>query len=182
MDILWSCLFTIIACTWTILHLNVPEQKPVRILHPQPAGTAPPPLPNRSFKLALHEFWVETLKWNLKGLLTNLKWMLISIIAPEVILGSAWNEWRGAKASCEEMQQFAQQDGVEWTVVHGFYANMGGFVAKLGDRPPPISFVQQQPDEPKTVDAPQSPPDPSRRHASTLTDSGMFPFDRHSSL
>ena len=25
-DILWSCLFTIIACTWTVQHLNVPEQ------------------------------------------------------------------------------------------------------------------------------------------------------------
>ena len=27
MDILWSCLFTIIACTWTVLHLNAPEQR-----------------------------------------------------------------------------------------------------------------------------------------------------------
>ncbi|KAE9365107.1 hypothetical protein N431DRAFT_549410 [Stipitochalara longipes BDJ] len=27
LDILWSCLFTVLACTWTILHLNVPEQR-----------------------------------------------------------------------------------------------------------------------------------------------------------
>jgi hypothetical protein len=26
-DILFSCLFTIIACTWTVQHLNVPEQR-----------------------------------------------------------------------------------------------------------------------------------------------------------
>jgi hypothetical protein len=27
LDILWSCVFTIIACTWTIQHLNIPEQR-----------------------------------------------------------------------------------------------------------------------------------------------------------
>jgi hypothetical protein len=27
LDILCSCLFTIIACTWTIQHLNIPEQR-----------------------------------------------------------------------------------------------------------------------------------------------------------
>lgn len=27
LDILWSCLFTILACTWSIQHLNVPEQR-----------------------------------------------------------------------------------------------------------------------------------------------------------
>jgi hypothetical protein len=26
-NILWSCIFTIIACTWTIQHLNVPRQR-----------------------------------------------------------------------------------------------------------------------------------------------------------
>ncbi len=24
---LWRCLFTILACTWTIQHLNIPEQR-----------------------------------------------------------------------------------------------------------------------------------------------------------
>lgn len=27
LDILWSCLATIIACTYTVLHLNIPEQR-----------------------------------------------------------------------------------------------------------------------------------------------------------
>src|SRR5438045_2076093 len=27
-NILWSCLFTLLICTWTIQHLNVPAQKP----------------------------------------------------------------------------------------------------------------------------------------------------------
>jgi hypothetical protein len=44
LDMLWSSLFTIIACTWTILHLNVPEQQDSR----DPG-------------------WKGDLKWGLKG-------------------------------------------------------------------------------------------------------------------
>ena len=68
LDILWSCLFSIIACTWTIQHLNVPEQP----------GIDPREL--RGF---------QKLRWNLKGVRRSLKWMLVTTIAPEYILGKA---------------------------------------------------------------------------------------------
>src|ERR1700735_4825876 len=59
LDILWSSLFMIIACTWTIQHLNVPEQR---------NGRDPG--------------WVGDLKWKLKGFLQSAKWMVITMLAP----------------------------------------------------------------------------------------------------
>jgi hypothetical protein len=66
LDILWSSLFTIVACTWTVQHLNIPEQR---------NGRDPG--------------WVGGLRWKLKRFLTSAKWMLITMIAPEVVIGMA---------------------------------------------------------------------------------------------
>src|SRR5271163_4565510 len=62
-DILWSCLFTIIACTWTVQHLNVPEQRGNRD-------------PGR----------LGDIKWALKRTWTSAKWMLTTALAPELLL------------------------------------------------------------------------------------------------
>ncbi|KAK0731727.1 hypothetical protein B0H67DRAFT_640078 [Lasiosphaeris hirsuta] len=71
LDILWSSLFTIIACTWSVQHPNVPEQ----------------------------------------------------LINP-------WHDLENARRIHESasFQKCAHQDGVEWTFLHSYFANMGGFV------------------------------------------------------
>jgi len=106
-DILWSCLFTIIACTWTIQHLNVPEQP----------GIDPREL--RGF---------QKLRWNLRGVRRSLKWMLVTTIAPEYILGKALADLYAAYRSKNMMWIYSQLDGVDWGLTYGFFTNMGGFV------------------------------------------------------
>lgn len=112
LDILWSCLFTLVACTWTIQHLNVPEQRK------GPAGD--------------HGSWCD-FKWTLKGFWTNLKWMIVTMLAPEYILGKALGDLVAAWLCRERMKDLAKEDKVEWGLAHGFYANMGGFVGVSED-------------------------------------------------
>ncbi len=117
LDILWSSLFTIVACTWTIQHLNIPKQR------------------TRQLKKGwAHAFWCD-MTLTLKGFLRNLKWMLITIVAPDFILGKAiidlWLAW----SMREIMKPYAEEDQVEWILSHRFYANMGGFVAIEEARP-----------------------------------------------
>jgi len=113
LDILWSSIFTIVACTWTILHLNVPEQRKKKDLG--------------------HGLWCD-FKWTLKGVWTNLKWMLFTMIAPEFILGKAIGDLASAWECRELMRPFAKEDHVDWGLGHGFYANMGGFVGVDEDK------------------------------------------------
>jgi hypothetical protein len=98
----------IIACTWTIQHLNIPEQR---------EGRDPG--------------WRGDLKWQLKSTWQTTKWMLITIIAPEIILGKAWGDADNAKKDLQELQKFAKQDDVPWSLTHSIFANMGGFVIKF---------------------------------------------------
>jgi hypothetical protein len=114
LDILWSCLFTIVACTWTIQHLNIPNQR-------QPKDRD-------------HGCWCD-FKWALKRFWANLKWMLLTIVAPEFILGKAVHDLAAAWISQRRMRLFANEDKVEWRLAHGLYANMGGFVGISEDEP-----------------------------------------------
>ena len=93
LDVLWSCFFTIIACTWTIQHLNVPEQ---------------PIFDSRELP------WYKDWLWKLQGFRRTLKWMLVTIFAPEYILGKAVADLYAANRSRREMQTYAKSDGVEW--------------------------------------------------------------------
>src|SRR5438876_9998921 len=81
LDILWSCFFTIIACTWTIQHLNIPEQ-----FNPHETGRT------------------GYLKWTIKNMWRNVKWMLATMIAPEYILGKALADLEAAVTSKREMK------------------------------------------------------------------------------
>lgn len=107
LDILWSCFFTIIACTWMIQHLNVPEQP----------GFDPRELRG-----------CQAFRWNLRGIRRTLKWMLVTTIAPEYILGKALADLYAACRSKKMMRIYSQFDGVDWGLTHAFFANMGGFV------------------------------------------------------
>jgi hypothetical protein len=80
-----------------------------------------------------HSRWCD-FKWALKGFWTNLKWMLFTMIAPEFILGKAVGDQVSTWQCRERMRQFAEEDHVDWGLGHGFYANMGGFVAVDKDK------------------------------------------------
>ncbi|PMD42976.1 hypothetical protein L207DRAFT_552894 [Hyaloscypha variabilis F] len=114
MDILWSCLFTILACTWTVLHLNVPEQREDR----DPG-------------------WKGNIKWMIKRGLTSTTWMLITIAAPEVLISKYIGDLASAKADLQKMKKFADDDEVPWTLSHAFLANMGGFAVRWWVPKPP---------------------------------------------
>src|SRR5579871_4585068 len=64
LDIIWSCLSIILLCTWTIQHLNVPQQVIARTRG-------------------------ERCGRSLLRILQKSKWMLITIIAPEILTGKA---------------------------------------------------------------------------------------------
>ncbi|KUJ09106.1 uncharacterized protein LY89DRAFT_711343 [Mollisia scopiformis] len=111
LDILWSCLFTILACTWTVLHLNVPEQREER----DPG-------------------WLGDIKWAMKRAWTNAEWMMITVLAPEVLLGKYCGDLQAAIALTKDMKELAEKDKVPWTLTHSFLANMGGFAIRAHDQ------------------------------------------------
>ena len=90
-DIFWSSAFTIITCTWTIQHLNIPKE---RTCCTKIAGSAK--------RGPSHGVWCDV-KWSAKMFLTNLKWMLVTIVAPEFILGKAIGEFAAARHLREAM-------------------------------------------------------------------------------
>jgi hypothetical protein len=103
LNILWSCLATLLVCTWTIQHLNVPK--------------------HRTFPGAVHSPWYD-FQGKLKRLWTNVKWMLFTLLAPEYILGKAL----GHRVVAECCKKRFKTVGINLTLTHVFYANMGGFV------------------------------------------------------
>ena len=134
MSIITSCILTMGLCVWSAMHLNIPSTREGNI-----------------------QYWLRTIKW-----------VLIGIFGPELVVFAAWRQYVSARAmqslentlpenSSEPGQCQALQVGtgsgeeqaskhtlhgsftnvkdagtpVEWTVVHGFYAAMGGFVFEL---------------------------------------------------
>jgi hypothetical protein len=107
-DILWSCLFTIFACTWTVQHLNVPPQR-------EESGDPE---------------WKGDLKYAAKNFWTSAKWMMITVLAPEVLITLNAGHLLAALATLSQIQKYATLDGVPWTLTHSLFANMGGFVVR----------------------------------------------------
>lgn len=101
LTILWSSIFTLLACTWTIQHLNVPRQ---------------------------HE--TDGLKQKLAEQWRKLKWMIVAMIVPEYILGRAAAEYWSAHNTYRDMLREIPEMRKSWTLVHAFYTNMGGFVLR----------------------------------------------------
>ncbi|KAL8834439.1 MAG: hypothetical protein Q9170_003735 [Blastenia crenularia] len=64
----------------------------------------------------------------------KLRWMLQAIMAPEFVLAFATGQKVEANRSVEEFKDLDLPAGSEkWSVRHGFYANMGGFVLQPSD-------------------------------------------------
>lgn len=57
----------------------------------------------------------------------SVKWMLVTTVAPEYILGKALADLFAAGQSKNQMREYAKLDGVDWGLTHAFFANMGGF-------------------------------------------------------
>ncbi|KAL9596524.1 MAG: hypothetical protein Q9219_005745 [cf. Caloplaca sp. 3 TL-2023] len=55
--------------------------------------------------------------------LHKLKWAFCVLIIPEGIMAISFTQWRHARNSIPKMCHFVP----EWTIEHGFYAEMGGF-------------------------------------------------------
>ncbi|KAF3076609.1 hypothetical protein CFAM422_001088 [Trichoderma lentiforme] len=122
LDILWSSLFTIFACTWTLQHPNIPAQRS-----------------NSRSGPAEHVKWMSAqwrrtqwrnAKWGLKSLYRNTLRMLWTVIAPELIMIAAFNDLMKAREICCKMRKYAEEDGVAWSSTHSYLANMGGFVIR----------------------------------------------------
>ncbi|KAL6825959.1 hypothetical protein J3E69DRAFT_366517 [Trichoderma sp. SZMC 28015] len=107
LDILWSSLFTILACTWTLQHPNVPEQR---------EGRDPGLLGD--------------IQWGLKGLYRSTLRMVWTVIAPEVIIAAAGKDLLRARRDNEEMRNQVENGKGSWSLTHSYYANMGGFVIR----------------------------------------------------
>jgi hypothetical protein len=111
LDILWSSLFTLLICTWTVQHLNIPQQ-------------------TKDYDGS----W-DKLKEAFKRSGTKVKWMLVTLIVPEFLVGRAFQDFMMTKKSCREMRRLAEKDGVKWTLTHAYYANMGGFILEVDSSP-----------------------------------------------
>jgi len=127
LEILWSCLFSIFACTWTIQHLNIPRPRGVGKEHDDSAI-------RRMWSAAAHEaksFW------------SSLKWMLLAVVAPEFLLGKAIGDYVLARRLKREVDEMREAGTIgpdeEWELSHSFFSFMGGFrlcgVQAHGDNP-----------------------------------------------
>ncbi|KAL8299468.1 hypothetical protein RB593_009384 [Gaeumannomyces tritici] len=102
MEIVWSCLSVILLCTWSILHLNVPAQH-------RPRG------------------WRQKMRWKLALLRKKLKWMAMTLLAPEVLLAYVFANSISVRQFTKELRRLAEEDRVPWSATHSWFANQGGF-------------------------------------------------------
>jgi squalene monooxygenase len=63
----------------------------------------------------------------------KLRWATLAVCAPELLTLFAIMQWNAANISVAEMKVLGEED---WTVVHAFYANGGGFILNTPDCPP----------------------------------------------
>jgi hypothetical protein len=108
LDILWGSLFTVFACTWTIQHPNVPEQRD---------GRSPG--------------WKGDIRWGLKGLWATIKLACFTVVAPEIIITVATTDLLIARKRCLDISTEFEDDNVPWTLSHSHFADMGGFVIRV---------------------------------------------------
>lgn len=116
LDILWTCLATIIACTYTVLHLNVPEQRDGR---------------------DMDRGWRGDLKWWRKGIWPSLKWTVATVLAPEYYATIAIGQFLEARETLTKLRKLPddRHPPYGWTLTHAFFVQMGGFAMKMKQHP-----------------------------------------------
>lgn len=106
LDIVWSCISILLLCTYSVLHLNVPIQ------------SSP-----ETKREKICQVFFRTLD--------KAGWMLLNLVAPELPLAKAWSDYRSAKIAHAKLKRWAEVDGVDWSLTHTHFANMGGFMVKF---------------------------------------------------
>jgi hypothetical protein len=91
LDIIWTSVFTIFICTFTLLCLNLPAENDTP--------------------------WKVTAR--------KLFWMGLAIAGPEFVLTAACGQLGTAQ---ESVKAFLELGHPQWTIRHGFFADMGGFL------------------------------------------------------
>jgi hypothetical protein len=56
--------------------------------------------------------------------------MILTIFAPEIIIAVAYNDRLAARIDHKSLVDRAEEDGISWSWIHTYYANMGGFVVE----------------------------------------------------
>lgn len=66
-----------------------------------------------------------------KDCLSDAKWMIFAIFAPELIIAAATHDFVSARNTHQRLLSIANsKDKVTWTITHTYFANMGGFVLR----------------------------------------------------
>ncbi|KAK3331846.1 hypothetical protein B0T19DRAFT_87419 [Cercophora scortea] len=104
-NILQTCILTLFLCIWRAVHLNLPEFGEPTFL-----------------KVGLQT-------WRRVG------WMLISLLAPELVVYTAWCQLVDARHIVRYYNERKNSDQEPWTLAHGFYVVMGGFALRTPANP-----------------------------------------------
>lgn len=105
-EIIWSCLAIFLVCTWKCMHLNIPSEKErgttgwVKVLGIPLAKPSP----------ELRRRWLK-----------RVGWMFVLAIAPELGVMISVNQ----RHEAEEL--YDTHKHMDWSIVHAYYANLGGF-------------------------------------------------------
>ncbi|KAI4117427.1 MAG: hypothetical protein LQ338_007557 [Usnochroma carphineum] len=68
------------------------------------------------------------------------RWLILGALAPETVLLASGGQWASAKRSLTDMRELGAKG---WTLVHGFYADSGGFILQTLDSSPfPVTAKQ----------------------------------------
>ncbi|KAF2675716.1 hypothetical protein K458DRAFT_206328 [Lentithecium fluviatile CBS 122367] len=110
-DILYLTLPTLFVCTWTVQHLNIRQ--------PKSSANSCSSSRRAKFRESIQEAWPQIM------------WMLITIIAPEIIIALAFQDWMLVRRFFCILESNGDRQDVSWTKTHVFFANMGGFVLTL---------------------------------------------------
>ena len=88
--------------------------------------------------------------------------MLVTVLAPEILLAKNVGDLAAVKLDLEELQDWAAQDGVPWTRTHSLFANMGGIVIR-----------RSAPERAVTTTFPEDRDSPTKASTSNKRDSGL---------
>ncbi|KAF2635030.1 hypothetical protein P280DRAFT_474126 [Massarina eburnea CBS 473.64] len=111
LNIFWNAVYTMFVCTWAVQHRNLPPQT---YKHKDPN----------------YKWWKV---WKLWARIpptfwTKVKWMLVTILLPEFLVGRALGDYISANYFAKEEEQ--RNANSKWSTKHGFYANSGGFLTE----------------------------------------------------
>jgi hypothetical protein len=82
-----SCLITLSLCVWTAVHLNIPS----------PA--------TKDSDINVGRFR----RWRSNYAFRRTRWVILGILAPEIVVYSAWKQWRSARALTSKIKKLAKQ-------------------------------------------------------------------------